>query len=273
MNEINIRRAINQTPVNNPVELVSEAVVVKTKKYPNRSRKCVACNHACAKVYIIKLSTKDGEYSHEFGEDCMKTFLGKKSKKNKRNTDGINTRQFTVICSNTNCTNMNLKSRCRFNNIHSTRHNCQDWFINPYVCDSCDRVNNPRVNILIDRQADIENNYIKICNRFGKNINPIDNSTFYVQYINYTNSNFNIKNINPIMLLLENVKKYPNNSILLHKFILYYISKSRDDEKKYISLQFLPRKLVNWWLGTDYNYILRDILGIKKCIISDDEDD
>ena len=65
-----------------------------------------------------------------------------------------------------------------------------------------------------------------------------------------------------------------NILIMLHYFInlLYYISKSRDDDKKYISLQFLPRKLVNWWLETDYDFILRDILGVKKCLIEEDDD-
>ena len=271
MNQVNIRRAVGQTVVDNTVELVSDVVVVKTKKYPNRSRTCVACHHKCAKVDIVQLNTKQGEFLLEFGEDCLKRFLGKKSKKTSRNTDGYNSRQFTVICSNDDCSNMNLKSRSRFNNVHSTRENSIHWFINPYLCCSCDRITNHKVPLLIERQADIEQNYLTTCKRYGKNINPINNDTFNVIYTNYTASNFNILNISSIMILLDNIKKYPNNAIILHKFILYYISKSRDDDSSYISLQFLPRRLIEWWINEDYNFILYNVLGVKKCLITEDD--
>jgi hypothetical protein len=272
MNEINIRKAVRQQPVNKSVELVCGAIVVKTKKYPNRSRVCVACNHKCARVDILSLETKNGTFLLEFGEDCRKRFLGKKSKKTRNNLDGFNKQQYTVVCSNKDCSNMNLKSRCRFNSLFNTRNNSVNWFINPYVCDSCDRITNPNIPILIERQNIIEKNYMHICRRFGKNINPIDNSTFKINYINYVNSNFNINHISSIMLLLDNISKYPMNNILLHKFIVYYIGKSRDDKNNYNTLQFLPRKLINWWIEQDWDFILTEVLGIKKCLIEDDDD-
>ena len=61
------------------------------------------------------------------------------------------------------------------------------------------------------------------------------------------------------------------NNILLHKFIVYYIGKSRDDKNNYNTLQFLPRKLINWWIEQDWDFILTEVLGVKKCLIEDDD--
>ena len=272
MNQINIRKALGQSAENKSVELVGDVEFVRLKKYPNRCRTCVACNHKCAKVQIIKLTTKLGNFNVEFGEDCLKRFLGKKSKKIERETDGVIRRQYTVICSNKECKNMNLHSRCRFNNNRTTFKNSQDWFIQPYICDSCDKISNPDVSVVLDRQYDIEQHYLKIVKRFGKNLNPIDNRTFKSITISYIDSNFRKSSISSIMLLLDNIKKYPNNDILLHKFILYYINKSREDKSQYNSLQFLPKTLLTWWIRQDYDYIVNSVLGVKKCLILDDCD-
>lgn len=251
-----------------PISLVATPLLLGYDKYPSRSRSCHYCNHKCAKVANVKLRLPTGgDVVIELGEDCYNKFIGKKHRKSRGKTG---TREFLVKCSI--CNRVNLNSRSKYNNIPSTDENSKNWLISPFICDVCDRESEPLVGLTEQFQLKLKQSHIDICKRFGKVKNPIDGRTFNVISEKYADSNFNVSKLSSILALLVNVNKYENNKTLLIKFVLYFGCRNiqKNDDTIIIDLMFLPKILMEWFLGLGDVDIFTHIGGM--CLISDDSD-
>lgn len=253
---------------NEPIALIAQPYLLGYDKYPSRSRSCHYCNHKCATVANVRLKTSASNVVVELGVDCFNKFMGKKHRKC---TERIGTRGFLVKCSI--CNRVNLNSRSKYNNIPSTDTNSKDWLINPFICDVCDRENEPLVGLTEQFQLKLNQSHIAICKRFGKTKNPIDGQTFNIISQKYADSNFNKNTLKTILLLLENQEQFENNKTLLIKFVLYFGSRNilKNDDTIIIDLMFLPKILMKWFLRLGDVDIFTHIGGM--CFITDSDSD
>ena len=254
---------------NEPISLTATPQFLGYDKYPSRSRACHYCNHKCATVANVRLRLPSGDTTIvELGDDCYKKFMGKKHRKCSGRTG---TRGFLVKCSI--CNRLNLHNRSKYNSKPSTERNSVDWVISPYICDVCDRENEPLVGLIEKFQLKLNQHHIDICKRFGKTKNPIDGKTFNTISQQYTDSNFDKNTLKMILLLLENIENFENNKQLLIKFVLYFGCRNilKNDDSCIIDLQFLPRILMKWFLALSEVDIFTHIGGV--CFITDSDSD
>lgn len=252
-----------------PVALLAEPFLIGYDNYPSRCRSCHYCNHKCAKVANVRLKLPDNtDVVVELGKDCFDKFMGKKHRKCREKTG---TRGFFVKCSI--CNRVNLNNRTKYNHKLTTEENSRDWLINPYICDVCDRHREPLVKLTEQFQLKLKQTHIEACKRFGKIKNLIDGNTFNVISEKYVASNFNKTQLRTILALLNNIGKYKNNETMLIKFILYFGTRNiqKNDESIIIDLMFLPKILMEWFLGLGELDIFANIGGV--CLISESDSD